>query len=208
MLEKIQSYFGFTRMPYGRDLAPGMLFGHDDHAQAAARISYGIDTRGITVVTGEVGVGKTAAARAAVGRAEPARHHLIYIADPTVGAKGIYHQVVAALGGRPAFHTAALVPQTRDALAAEHAERGRVPILLIDEAHLLGHDALEALRLLTLCRDRDYAGGYQKGPGSRVQTCPASGMIPGSRGTRGAGRGAGICPARCPAARSGRVPFP
>jgi type II secretory pathway predicted ATPase ExeA len=149
MLEKIQSYFGFTRMPYGRDLAPGMLFGHDDHAQAAARIAYGIDTRGITVITGEVGVGKTAAARAAVDRAEPARHHLLYIPDPTVGARGIYHHIVTALGGRPTFYTAALVPQARDALAAEHAERGRVPILLIDEAHLLGHDTLEALRLLT-----------------------------------------------------------
>jgi type II secretory pathway predicted ATPase ExeA len=149
MLEKIQSYFGFTRMPYGRDLAPGMLFTSADHTQAAARIAYGIDTRGITVVTGEVGVGKTAAARAAVHRTEAARHHLIYIADPTAGARGIYHQVVAALGGRPAFYTAVLVPQARDALAAEHAERGRVPILLIDEAHLITHDGLEALRLLT-----------------------------------------------------------
>jgi type II secretory pathway predicted ATPase ExeA len=96
-----------------------------------------------------VGVGKTVAARAAIDRAEPARHHLIYIPDPTVGARGIYHHIVCALGGRPSFHNAALVPQARDALAAEHAERGRVPILCIDEGHLLGHDALEALRLLT-----------------------------------------------------------
>jgi type II secretory pathway predicted ATPase ExeA len=44
-------------MPYGRDLAPGMLHTHTDHAQAAARIAYGIDTRGITVITGEVGPG-------------------------------------------------------------------------------------------------------------------------------------------------------
>jgi type II secretory pathway predicted ATPase ExeA len=149
MLEKIQSYFGFSRMPYGRDLAPGMLFTSADHTQAAARIAYGIDTRGITVVTGEVGVGKTAAARAAVHRADAARHHLIYIADPTAGARGIYHQVVAALGGRPSLYAAVLGPQARDALAAEHAERGRVPILIIDEAHLLAHDALEGLRLLT-----------------------------------------------------------
>ncbi len=149
MLDKIQSFFGFTRMPYGRNLAPGMLFPYTDHAQAAARIAYGIDTRGITVITGEVGVGKTVAARAAIGRAEPARHHLIYIPDPTVGGRGIYHHIVAALGGRPSFHNAALVPQARDALAAEHAERGRVPVLLIDEGHLLGHDALEAIRLLT-----------------------------------------------------------
>lgn len=132
MLDKIQSFFGFTTMPYGRGLAPGMLFHSSDHAQAAARIGYGIGTRGITVITGEVGVGKTVAARAAIGRTEPARHHLIYIPDPTVGARGIYHHLVVALGGKPSFHNAALVPQARDALAAEHAERGRVPILCID----------------------------------------------------------------------------
>lgn len=149
MLDKIQSYYGFSRMPFGRGLAPGMLFHSADHAQAAARIGYGIATRGITVITGEVGVGKTVAARAAIDRAEPARHHLIYIPDPTIGARGIYHHIVSALGGRPSFHNAALVPQARDALAAEAAERGRAPILCIDEAHLLSHDALEALRLLT-----------------------------------------------------------
>jgi type II secretory pathway predicted ATPase ExeA len=33
--------------------------------------------------------------------------------------------------------------------AAEHDERGKVGILVLDEAHLLTHDALEALRLLT-----------------------------------------------------------
>lgn len=149
MLDKIQSFFGFTTMPFGRNLAPGKLFRSDDHAQAVARISYGITSRGITVVTGEVGVGKTVAARAAIDRAEPARYHLIYIPDPTVGARGIYHHLVGALGGKPSFHNAALVPQARDALAAETSERGRVPILCIDEGHLLGHDTLEALRLLT-----------------------------------------------------------
>jgi type II secretory pathway predicted ATPase ExeA len=132
MLDKIQSYFGLTTLPFGRTLAPGKLFHSADHAQATARIGYGIATRGITVITGEVGVGKTVAARAAIDRAEPASHHLIYIPDPTVGARGIYHHIVSALGGRPSFHNAALVPQARDALATEHAERGRVPILCID----------------------------------------------------------------------------
>ena len=87
-----------------------------------------------------VGAGKTVAVRAALDRAEPARHHLIYIPDPTVGVRGIYHHIVTALGGQPSFHNAALVPQARDALAAEHAERGRVPVLCIDEAHLLSHE--------------------------------------------------------------------
>src|SRR5262249_35303776 len=119
------------------------------HAQATARIAYGIDTRGITIITGEVGVGKTVAARAALHRVDRARHHLVYIPDPTVGARGVFHHIVTALGGRPSFHTAALIPQARDALAAELRERGRVPVLLVDEAHLLCHNGLEAIRLLT-----------------------------------------------------------
>jgi type II secretory pathway predicted ATPase ExeA len=136
-------------MPFGRDLATGMLHRHTDHAQATARIAYGIDTRGITVITGEVGVGKTVAARAALDRVDRARHHLIYIPDPTVGARGVYHHIVTALGGKPSFHTAALIPQARNALAAEASERGRTPILLIDEAHILQHSGLDAIRLLT-----------------------------------------------------------
>jgi type II secretory pathway predicted ATPase ExeA len=57
MLEKIQSYYGFSVLPFGRNLAPGQLFSSAEHNQAVARIGYGITTCGITVITGEVGVG-------------------------------------------------------------------------------------------------------------------------------------------------------
>ena len=36
-----------------------------------------------------------------------------------------------------------------DLLAGEHAERGRIPVLVIDEAHLLEPAQLEAVRMLT-----------------------------------------------------------
>jgi len=57
MLDRVQSFYGFTHMPFGRDLAVGKLHRHHEHAQATARIAYGITTRGITVITGEVGPG-------------------------------------------------------------------------------------------------------------------------------------------------------
>src|SRR5262249_59475275 len=98
MLDRVQSFYGFTRMPFGRDLALGMLHRYHDHAQATTRIAYGIDTRGITVITGEVGVGKTVAARAALDRVDRARPHLIYIPDPTVGARGVYPHILTPLG--------------------------------------------------------------------------------------------------------------
>ena len=160
------------------------------------------------VITGEVGVGKTVAARAALAAIDPTRHTVIYLGNPATGVRGIHHHIVTALGGRPAHGTAALTAQAYDVLAGEAAERGRTPVLIIDEAHLLDHSQLESVRMLTLCRDRDYAGGRQGCPGDRVHGCPASGIIPGPRGTRGACRADGTCPSSSSAARSGPGPFP
>ena len=118
------------------------------------------------MITGEVGAGKTVAVRAALAGLDPSRHTIIYLGNPAVGARGLYHGIVTALGGTPRFHKAALIPQTAEALAAEHAERGRAVVLVIDEAHLLAADQLEELRLLTLCRARGYAEATTAASGS------------------------------------------
>jgi len=149
MIERLQGHWGFTRTPFGRDLAPGMLHRHTAHGEAAARISWTINERALGVITGEVGVGKTVAARAALASLDPSRHIVIYLGNPAVGTRGIHHAIVTALGGTPRFHHATLVPQAADALAVEHAERGRTPVLVIDEAHLLDHPQLEGIRMLT-----------------------------------------------------------
>ena len=128
MIDRLQAFFGFTRMPFGRDLAPGMLHRHAGHGEAVARITWCVDRHRIGVITGEVGAGKTVAVRAALAALDPSRHTIIYLPNPTIGVRGIHHQIVAALGQRPASHHATLVPQAADALAAEHAERGRTPV--------------------------------------------------------------------------------
>ena len=145
----LKNHYGFTRTPFGKDLAPSMLCRYPAHAEAVARITWCARERALGVITGEVGSGKTAAARAAVTALDQTRHTLIYLPDPTTGTRGIHHHVVTALGGRPAYGSAALAAQAAALIAAEHGERGRLPLLVVDEAHLLGHAQLEAIRLLT-----------------------------------------------------------
>ena len=149
MIEKLQSHYGFTTMPFGRSLAPGMLHRHAAHAEAVARIGWCVTERALGVITGEVGAGKTVAVRAALASLDTSRHTLIYLGNPAVGGRGLYGGIVTALGGVPRFHKAALIPQTADLLAAEDHERGRTVVLVLDEAHLLTADQLEELRLLT-----------------------------------------------------------
>ena len=78
----MQTYFGFTRMPFGRDLAPGMLHRHRSHAEAVARITWCIEQHHIGVITGEVGAGKTVAIRAATAALDASRHVTIYLRQP------------------------------------------------------------------------------------------------------------------------------
>ena len=145
----LKNHYGFTRTPFGKDLAPSMLCRYPAHAEAVARITWCARERALGVITGEVGSGKTASARAAIAALDQTRHTLIYLPDPTTGTRGIHHHVVTALGGRPAHGSAELAAQAASLIAAEHGERGRVPLLVIDEAHLLTHAQLEAVRILT-----------------------------------------------------------
>ncbi|MBG0741362.1 ExeA family protein [Paeniglutamicibacter antarcticus] len=163
-IDTLQSYFGFTRTPFGRDIPPAALNQHPGHREAVARISSCIEQRRMGVIAGEVGAGgviagevgagkvgagKTVAARAALAHLEPARHQIIYIPDPTIGIRGIRSAIVTALGATPSFFSGALAAQAASLLAGELDERSRLPVIVIDEAHLLSNEDLEALRMLS-----------------------------------------------------------
>lgn len=149
MIEQLRAHYGFTRHPFGRDLAPSQLFASRGHKEAVARLRWLIDQQAIGVLTGEVGAGKTVAARATVAALDASRHTIIYLANPMVGTRGIHYHLVTHLGGIPKFHRPALIAQTAELLAAEHDERRKAVVLVMDEAHLLSNDQLEQLRLLT-----------------------------------------------------------
>ncbi len=148
-LDRLQPYYGFTRLPFTRRIAPGQLFPSAGHQEAASRIAFVVESQALGVITGEVGMGKTVAARAAVAALDASRHTVIYLANPAVGARGLYQAIVHHLGAEPRFHKAALIPQAQELIARERAERGKRVVVIVDEAHLLAPEQLEELRLLT-----------------------------------------------------------
>jgi type II secretory pathway predicted ATPase ExeA len=147
-IDRLRAHWGLSKMPFGKDLAPSMLHAHRSHAEAVARITWCVSESAIGVITGECGSGKTVAARAAVAALDPSRHTVIYLGTPGVGVRGMYVAIVTALGQRPRFHCASLIPQAQDLLVAETAERNKTPIIVCDESHLLDADAIDGLRCL------------------------------------------------------------
>jgi type II secretory pathway predicted ATPase ExeA len=149
MIETLQSHYGFTVMPFTASVPVTALFGSAAHKEAVARLRWLISARGVGVLTGEVGSGKTIALRAAAGSLDASRNTLIYLPNPQIGVRGIHGALATALGQAPRFHHAELIPQVETALATEADERNRHVILAIDEAHLLTGEQLEAVRMLT-----------------------------------------------------------
>jgi type II secretory pathway predicted ATPase ExeA len=91
MIENLQAHYGFTLMPFGSAIPVAALFGSAAHKEAVARLRWLISARGLGVLTGEVGSGKTVAVRAAADGLDPSRHTLVYLPNPQIGVRG-YHQ--------------------------------------------------------------------------------------------------------------------
>src|SRR5437762_11699556 len=101
--------FAFTRTPFSKTIPSSQLCDRASHQEAVARIRFCISESLLGVITGEVGVGKTVAGRAASNQLDATAHHIIYVATPTFGARGLYLTIVHALGAkRSEEHTSEL----------------------------------------------------------------------------------------------------
>ena len=62
------SHFAFSRMPFSKTIPAAKLCERASHQEAVARIRFCIGESLLGVITGEVGVGKTVAIRAATSQ--------------------------------------------------------------------------------------------------------------------------------------------
>ena len=147
--DPLLAYWHLDTTPFTRTIPAAFLSGHRGHLEAVARAGWAIHQRHIGVICGETGAGKTLAVKTAVGQLDPTMFLPIYIPDPTIAINGIRAVIVEALGGIPVHSSAKLATQTHQLLAGELDERGRLPILILDEAHLMANQDLEAIRMLT-----------------------------------------------------------
>ncbi len=143
-----ESYYGFTKTPFTKDISPSQLFNHNQHEEALARLSYVVKERSIGVLTGEVGSGKSVALRSMAASLDESRHSVVYFFG-LAGLRGFYSELVVHLGGTPRFLKAHLIAQAKELIEAETQGRKKSLVIIIDEAHILEPHVLDEIRLLT-----------------------------------------------------------
>lgn len=143
-------YYGLSERPF--DLTPNTryLYLTPMHREALAAVQYGITARrGIIVVTGEAGTGKTTIVRAALRALRGENVRQTYLNNPALTRDEFLQFLTKAfrLGADSSQSKTDLLSKLTASLAKSHAA-GQVTALVVDEAQSLPHELLEEIRLL------------------------------------------------------------
>jgi general secretion pathway protein A len=143
-----KEFYGLKELPFALTPDPRFIYFTPSHTEAMANLHYGIESgKGLIVVTGEVGTGKTTILRWMMQRLD--RTVLVgYIFNPRLNVPEFYQHVARLFDVQEWENKSELLFALGQTLEARHA-RGLRTVLIIDEAHGLSTAVLEEIRLLS-----------------------------------------------------------
>ena len=144
-----EAFYGFKEKPFTILPDPGFLYLSQPHAMAYAMLEYGVMNRaGFTIITGEIGCGKTTLIRHLLNQLGPDINvGLISNAQEDFGE--LMQWVLMAFGQPYAGQAKVELFDRFQKFLIEEYARGRRTILIIDEAQNLRPKTLEELRMLS-----------------------------------------------------------
>lgn len=140
---------GFTREPFDKHLPAKDLFLSSQIKVLSDKLKFFLKRRGVAVITGEIGSGKSTAIRAFTEKLEKNLYDIVYICEPTIGFKGILSQIALQLKLEACHFKWKLVERLKTYIEKNATEYNKITLIVIDEAQLLEPKTLEELRLFT-----------------------------------------------------------
>jgi general secretion pathway protein A len=140
-------YYGLQDIPFSLTPDPRFLYFTASHKEVMANLHYGIQHgKGLIVVTGEVGTGKTTMLRAMLSRLD--RSVLTAnIFNPGLSVLEFYEHLAADFDLGAYSSKSDLLMKLGRTLMMRHS-RGLRTVLILDEAHGLSRELMEEVRLL------------------------------------------------------------
>lgn len=149
-----ERFFGLKERPFELTPNPRFLVLTASHEEALSNLEYGIAARkGITVLLGAAGTGKTTLLRKALAlkmrRGDRSGEGWAYLNNPTLTRDDFFETIADAFHlDPPAFTSKARLLRALQQLVVDRHRRGLTSVLIVDEAQSLPIELLEELRLL------------------------------------------------------------
>jgi general secretion pathway protein A len=142
-------FYGLISEPFRTTPDADAVFFSPSHREALSSLLYGIKERkGVIVVTGEVGVGKTTILRRYLKTAEPLPQKTIHLYNPNITFERLLRTILTQLGAQPGGDASEMVGRLHELALAEQ-QRDNTVVLVIDEAQCMPVETLEGIRMLS-----------------------------------------------------------
>jgi type II secretory pathway predicted ATPase ExeA len=96
-----RNHFGLTRHPFAKDIAPEDLYGSAAARELEARLNHLIDLRGVGLITGESGSGKTTICRKVASALHSGSYRVFYVPNSTGNVMDLYKSISWEAGPAP-----------------------------------------------------------------------------------------------------------
>src|SRR5436190_4769238 len=137
-----RQHFGLTQHPFSNEVEPDDLFPAAASTELAVRLGHLLEMRGIGLVTGDSGSGKTCGARRVLAGLHTSLYRVFYVCLSTGNVLDLYKTISWEMGLPVERSRAALFRQIRGEVTRLVTESRSRPVLVIDEAHLLRPEVL------------------------------------------------------------------
>jgi general secretion pathway protein A len=141
--------FGLTQNPFSLTPDPAFLFLTEQHREALAGLTYALlQRKGIAVMTGDAGTGKTTLLSRILGFLPASRLQFALIVNPTLTPAEFLELALLDFGVTEVPESKAQRIWVLQNLILRGHREGKVSALIVDEAHKLSQEVLEEIRLL------------------------------------------------------------
>lgn len=148
-MNNLRHFFGLKRDPFPQNIPVKDLYPIPGLKSLEQKVFFAIGLRAISVITGDVGSGKSTSLRYVASKCHSNEYHLIPMVGGSYSIMELYRQILLSLGIiYQAFQVTMLIKKIRETVL-EIASRKVVPLLIIDEAHLLKRAVFTQLHTLT-----------------------------------------------------------
>ncbi|HUN55415.1 MAG TPA: AAA family ATPase [Smithella sp.] len=152
-------YWNLTKPPFDNVPDASMYVDcHESMENVIAETIYAIKEGNecLTVIVGEVGLGKTLSLRVIIDSLEPERYKVALITNPALSFVQLLKEIIGQITGKQCdIKNKVDLQEKFNRLLFETADQGKKIVIVIDEANVLSPSNLDDLRLLTNMQDDD-----------------------------------------------------